>query len=553
MASSLRAALGPEAEPEVRSRRRDPDDATLREYARGALGLEPERDAALLWVAREAFTAPLPPGWTEHVDDGGHVFFSNETTLESSWTHPTDRVYSEALHVVRGLIAESDGSASGAAATASAAAEAHLRDAHARALKDLENWSGPYDSEDGTYYFNERLDLSTWYNPVEELERELAIRGRVLFGCLHLCGGGHAALAGDSASPEASPEAESPWTHSSVSDGSPLQKAAPAVRRLPLPLQAAALELSSPCRGKASPKSPLSARSFYSACSARSARSSRGVLAPTSPPPLGLNRSSKGLLAPPLPWTASGGAGGGASASSAAPARIGATFDATASNSTSTIASAASTSGVGARDGASATKEASLAADAGASASNSRAAPSDAGDHGSRGATLDARGNSSRGAPSEAGAGASSCVGGDREPANAGSTCAAASAAGAAASASNPAGDVDVDALVLKFVNGASAGASADSLELPPGLGADARRRVKALVEKYPEIRSESFGFGNERRLHLFRVGPASSSAAASAAAASAVKTAEEAYDANADFTFGSTGTLHLSLPQPQR
>jgi len=42
------------------------------------------------------------------------------------------------------------------------------------------------------------------------------------------------------------------------------------------------------------------------------------------------------------------------------------------------------------------------------------------------------------------------------------------------------------------------------SMELPK-LSAGERKEAKAIVERHPELRCESFGFGEERRLHLFK------------------------------------------------
>jgi len=44
------------------------------------------------------------------------------------------------------------------------------------------------------------------------------------------------------------------------------------------------------------------------------------------------------------------------------------------------------------------------------------------------------------------------------------------------------------------------------SLELPQ-LTTGQRKNTKALIVQYPELRCESFGFGHERRLHLFKIG----------------------------------------------
>ncbi len=57
------------------------------------LGMDPEQESHLLWIAEAAMNAALPEGWSEHQDELGHVYFYNDATHESSWTHPTDAYY----------------------------------------------------------------------------------------------------------------------------------------------------------------------------------------------------------------------------------------------------------------------------------------------------------------------------------------------------------------------------------------------------------------------------------------------------------------------------
>lgn len=66
----------------------------VKEYAE-FLGMDVDRDSELLWIAREALTAPLPADWipcvsTEHDNE---VFYFNVNTGESQWDHPCDEYY----------------------------------------------------------------------------------------------------------------------------------------------------------------------------------------------------------------------------------------------------------------------------------------------------------------------------------------------------------------------------------------------------------------------------------------------------------------------------
>lgn len=62
----------------------------------------------------------------------------------------------------------------------------------------------------------------------------------------------------------------------------------------------------------------------------------------------------------------------------------------------------------------------------------------------------------------------------------------------------------DVEAALSAFL------ADATMMELKlPALETEQRKKAKKLAEEYPEIKCESYGFGPERRLHLFKPNPA--------------------------------------------
>ncbi|KAL1519148.1 hypothetical protein AB1Y20_003408 [Prymnesium parvum] len=59
------------------------------------LGLHPERDAELVWIAEEAARAPLPEGWRTQKDPEGHPYYEHEATGETSRQHPCDNDFRE--------------------------------------------------------------------------------------------------------------------------------------------------------------------------------------------------------------------------------------------------------------------------------------------------------------------------------------------------------------------------------------------------------------------------------------------------------------------------
>mmetsp|Transcript_25209 Transcript_25209/g.58002 ORF Transcript_25209/g.58002 Transcript_25209/m.58002 type:complete len:410 (+) Transcript_25209:119-1348(+) len=66
-----------------------------------------------------------------------------------------------------------------------------------------------------------------------------------------------------------------------------------------------------------------------------------------------------------------------------------------------------------------------------------------------------------------------------------------------------PAADFDLEATILRFLSDERA----TSLELPRTLTADQRKQTRRLADQHPGVKCESFGFGAERKLHLFKQG----------------------------------------------
>ncbi|CAE7233087.1 CEP164 [Symbiodinium sp. CCMP2592] len=212
-------------------------EADFKEYAK-SLGVELEKDVDLVWVAREAFEAPLPASWSEHLDQERRIYFFNQVTQQSSWNHPMDEVFRDLLQLIKSVRRLDPPEASVVEAV-----QTHLQSCHDRASAALEGWSGPYAAEDGEYFYHAEQGVSTWHNPVEEWQTELSVRQQVLHRCLlHESPPNKAAngiARGRGASRDTSPPA--------------------------LPLH-----LARPMAEGATPPSPSSARSFATCISARS-------------------------------------------------------------------------------------------------------------------------------------------------------------------------------------------------------------------------------------------------------------------------------------------
>eukprot|EP01047_Picozoa_sp_COSAG01_P009582 COSAG01_NODE_395_length_17610_cov_20.238764_13_plen_68_part_00 len=54
----------------------------MQEYAK-YLGIDPETEESLLWVAKKCMNAPLPNGWQEFTDDQERAYFYNQAKEET--------------------------------------------------------------------------------------------------------------------------------------------------------------------------------------------------------------------------------------------------------------------------------------------------------------------------------------------------------------------------------------------------------------------------------------------------------------------------------------
>lgn len=139
--------------------------------------LDAEGEEDLAWAVQEAFNAPLPSSWTEYMDESGRAYYVKEGSTQSTWEHPMDSVYRELLEIVREARSQQPSLSEGQRTDL---VREHLRKAHKRLKAELAGWSGPYNSDQGEYYYHETLKISTWESPVTECENELATRHSVL-------------------------------------------------------------------------------------------------------------------------------------------------------------------------------------------------------------------------------------------------------------------------------------------------------------------------------------------------------------------------------------
>eukprot|EP00930_Biecheleria_cincta_P051202 TRINITY_DN36362_c0_g1_i1.p1 TRINITY_DN36362_c0_g1~~TRINITY_DN36362_c0_g1_i1.p1 ORF type:complete len:159 (-),score=11.65 TRINITY_DN36362_c0_g1_i1:136-612(-) len=70
----------------------EPTEEEVRNYAEW-LGIDPDADSDILYLAREGLKAPLQDGWKPCQNAEGEIFYFNFETGTSSWDHPADETY----------------------------------------------------------------------------------------------------------------------------------------------------------------------------------------------------------------------------------------------------------------------------------------------------------------------------------------------------------------------------------------------------------------------------------------------------------------------------
>mmetsp|Transcript_33704 Transcript_33704/g.60994 ORF Transcript_33704/g.60994 Transcript_33704/m.60994 type:complete len:951 (+) Transcript_33704:83-2935(+) len=132
--------------------------------------LEVDRDseAPLFDILSDLFQKGLPRHWSLQVDAKQRMFFWNELTGESSWSHPDHEVFKAVVDLYRLSLKQPN--ASFFLRQVSGQLELQSR-------QEEKDWDGPYTTETGhQYWHNAALDKSVWQDPVMELRRRHAVR-----------------------------------------------------------------------------------------------------------------------------------------------------------------------------------------------------------------------------------------------------------------------------------------------------------------------------------------------------------------------------------------
>ncbi|XP_063167354.1 centrosomal protein of 164 kDa isoform X2 [Candoia aspera] len=82
-----------------------PSEQEIQEFAR-VLGIDPENEPELMWLAREGIVAPLPAEWKPCQDITGDIYYFNFANGQSTWDHPCDERYRQLVIQEREKILE---------------------------------------------------------------------------------------------------------------------------------------------------------------------------------------------------------------------------------------------------------------------------------------------------------------------------------------------------------------------------------------------------------------------------------------------------------------
>eukprot|EP00927_Polykrikos_kofoidii_P035591 TRINITY_DN30149_c0_g1_i1.p1 TRINITY_DN30149_c0_g1~~TRINITY_DN30149_c0_g1_i1.p1 ORF type:complete len:664 (-),score=87.64 TRINITY_DN30149_c0_g1_i1:566-2557(-) len=138
------------------------------------LGIDPEREPDLLWIAELAAIAPMPMGWTLHEDTHSRLFYHHSEQQMSRWTHPLEeehRAIHQRITTLRNHTSLSRG-------FGLARLRCEMWQLEAECAEAEYSWVEHRDNEGHTFFFNRRERLSSWTDPRPAMRHRLLLRQR---------------------------------------------------------------------------------------------------------------------------------------------------------------------------------------------------------------------------------------------------------------------------------------------------------------------------------------------------------------------------------------
>jgi len=140
-----------------------------------------ETGSLAIVAAQHMFSSPLPPDWTEQIEENsGRVYFWNAVTGESGWLHPQEKLFKSIIAEVRKW-PDTDGPDA-----IQSKGDQFIKDAYRDALADIGNWTAYAAGEDETasvgsqYYYNSATEQTSWTDPRKAMQFDLWQRHSLL-------------------------------------------------------------------------------------------------------------------------------------------------------------------------------------------------------------------------------------------------------------------------------------------------------------------------------------------------------------------------------------
>eukprot|EP00929_Paragymnodinium_shiwhaense_P122230 TRINITY_DN9484_c0_g1_i4.p1 TRINITY_DN9484_c0_g1~~TRINITY_DN9484_c0_g1_i4.p1 ORF type:complete len:899 (+),score=195.76 TRINITY_DN9484_c0_g1_i4:260-2956(+) len=137
-----------------------------------ALGVDRRREPVLFAALLDALASGLPQAWSQQADALQRVYFWNELSGDSTWTHPDYDIHVALISWHHAATSKKD--AAGFLRGILQSFESELNTA-------ARNWSGPYHTPEGVPYWHDAIQgVSAWQDPMAELARCHTMKSKVV-------------------------------------------------------------------------------------------------------------------------------------------------------------------------------------------------------------------------------------------------------------------------------------------------------------------------------------------------------------------------------------
>eukprot|EP00403_Amphidinium_massartii_P020160 CAMPEP_0178417200 /NCGR_PEP_ID=MMETSP0689_2-20121128/24452_1 /TAXON_ID=160604 /ORGANISM="Amphidinium massartii, Strain CS-259" /LENGTH=421 /DNA_ID=CAMNT_0020038559 /DNA_START=15 /DNA_END=1277 /DNA_ORIENTATION=- len=137
-----------------------------------------ETGSLVLMAAHHMFATPLPPDWTEQIEeDSARIYFWNALTGEAAWLHPQEAIFKSIIDEIRTWRDTDSPDA------IRIKGDQHIRDAYRDAIAAIESWQAYSSSdEEGApqYFYNSVTDQTSWADPRKTMQFDLWQRHALL-------------------------------------------------------------------------------------------------------------------------------------------------------------------------------------------------------------------------------------------------------------------------------------------------------------------------------------------------------------------------------------